>query len=72
MNNCNRSKCRALWEHSKKCHESCPRGTEEGFMKEAAINLSLKNSRIFDRLRRRNVYRRQRGSTWEVTVHCSP
>lgn len=29
-------------------------------MKEVAINLSLKYYRIFDRLRRRNVYSRQR------------
>ena len=27
----------------------------KGFMKEVAMNLSLKNSRIFDTLRRRNV-----------------
>lgn len=63
---CIRNKCRVLWEHRRKCHESCPRGTEEGFVKEAAINLSLKNDKTFVPLKRENMYSRQRESTGKV------
>lgn len=77
MNNCNRRqsfKNTVLEKNAEYCGNieenamnTAQEALGEGFMKELAINLSLKSYRIFDRLRRRNEHSRQRESTWKVT-----